>query len=223
MKKNIFLFLMVFILIFSAHSQNGVISELTGDVELKLAGSNVFVPAIAGAVVAQDTIISTGFRSTAIIEIGSNSITVQPLTRLTLSEIRSSANTETLNINLQAGRIKVDVKPPAGTRANTTVQSPSATASVRGTSFKMDPYRVEVLDGRIGWSGSDGIEVPVFKGKSNSISFDGIPHKPVEIVESGVMPRNPIGSGSSGEGSSGASIAGEDIEISIIGWASMTP
>jgi len=217
MKKNIFVFLMVCIIVFSVYSQNGVIRELTGDVELKLAGTTVFIPARAGAAVAQDTIVSTGFRSTVIIEIGSNSITVQPLTRLSLSEIQSSSNTENLNINLQAGRIKVDVKPPAGTRANTTVQSPSATASVRGTSFIMDPSRVQVLEGRIGWSGSDGVEVPVFKGKSNSITIEGVPHKPVEIIESGVMPLSPVGSGSSGEGSSAPAIAGEDVELTV-GW-----
>jgi hypothetical protein len=135
-----------------------------------------------------------------------------------LSEIQSTAGTENLNINLQAGRIRVDVKPPAGTRANTTVQSPSATASVRGTEFEMDTQNVEVISGRIGLSGSDGIVVMVPAGSSNSITLDGIPNNPVQIIEGGVMPSGPVGAGSSGEGaSSSASAAEVDIDFEI-GW-----
>ena len=104
-------------------AQNGVIRELTGEVELKHAGSTAFVPAAAGAQVALNTIVSTGFRSTAIITVGSATITVRPLTRLSLAEIQSSSDSENVNVSLQAGRVRVDVKPPAGTRANLTVQA----------------------------------------------------------------------------------------------------
>jgi hypothetical protein len=97
-----------------------------------------------GSQVARDIIVSTGFKSAAIIEVGSSVITVRLLTRFSLSEIQSSANTENLNINLQAGRIRVDVKPPVGTKASDKVQSPSAAASVRGTVFYMDTKNLAV-------------------------------------------------------------------------------
>jgi hypothetical protein len=136
MKKFILVTLLTFTAI-AAYSQTGVIREMTGEVELKHAGASAFVPAQVGSEISRDTIVSTGFRSTAIIAAGSAVITVRPLTRLSFAEISSSADTENLNVNLQAGRVRVDVKPPAGTRASATFRGPTATASVRGTSFEM--------------------------------------------------------------------------------------
>jgi hypothetical protein len=69
----------------------------------------------------EDTVVSTGFKSTALIEVGSTVITVRPLTRLTLTEIRASSESESLNVNLQSGRIRVDVNPPAGAKASMAV------------------------------------------------------------------------------------------------------
>jgi len=201
MKKIIFIVLISSIAVFTIYSQSGKIRELSGEVEIKIAGAAAFVPAQVGSVVAQDTIVSTGFKSTAIIEVGSNVITVRPLTRLSLSEIQSSADAETLNINLQAGRIRVDVKPPAGTKANTTVQSPSATASVRGTSFDMDIKNLAVNEGRVAWGGADGIAVSVNPGKLTTINSEGNAESPVVVTTSSVLPPSPVGTNSTGKNS----------------------
>ncbi|MDR2598059.1 MAG: FecR family protein [Treponema sp.] len=217
MKKIIFIVLISSIAVFTAYSQSGKIRELSGEVELKLAGTTAFVPAQVGSVVAQDTIVSTGFKSTAIIEVGSNVITVRPLTRLSLSEIKSSADAETLNINLQAGRIRVDVKPPAGTKANTTVQSPSATASVRGTSFDMDIKNLAVNEGRVAWGGADGIAVSINPGRLTTINSEGNAESPVEVTTASVLPPSPVGTTStgknSGENKSSNTSGSVDIEI----------
>jgi hypothetical protein len=153
----------------TSSTETGVIKELTGQVELKLAGKTAFTAAHTGDKVTQDTIISTGFKSTAVIVVGSSVITVRPLTRLSLAEIQSSAGTETLNVNLQAGRVRVDVKPPAGTKANTTVQGPSATASVRGTSFEFDTVKLSVNEGKVAFSGTSGPAAMVIAGETNSV------------------------------------------------------
>jgi hypothetical protein len=150
-------------------SKDGVIKELTGQVELKAAGKTAFTAARAGDKIAQDTIISTGFKSTAVVVVGSSTITVRPLTRLSLAEIQSSAGTETLNVSLQTGRVRVDVKPPAGTKANTTVQGPSATASVRGTSFEFDTVKLSVNEGTVAFSGTSGPAAMVKAGETNSV------------------------------------------------------
>jgi len=219
MKKCVLFVVLVSAVVFSVFSQNGTIRELTGDVELKQAGSDTFTAARTGAVVAQDTIVSTGFKSTAIIEVGSNLITVRPLTRLSLSEIQLASGSENVNINLQAGRIRVDVKPPAGTRATTTVQSPSATASVRGTELEMDTNNIEVISGRVGLSGSDGIVIMVPAGTSNSISSDGVPSNRVDVIQSGNMPPAPVGAGSSGGSASSSPLPGDSIDIDL-DWGS---
>jgi len=181
------------------YPQSGIIRELSGDVELKTAGSSVFVPAQQGSQVAQDTIVSTGFRSTAIIAVGSSVITVRPLTRLTLSEIQSSSGTENLNVNLQAGRVRVDVKPPAGTRANTTIQSPSATASVRGTAFEMDILNLDVIEGSVAFNGRDGTRVLVGGGSSSAITSAGSAENPRSLDTAKLAPSSPVGTSTAGE------------------------
>ncbi|MDR0312604.1 MAG: FecR family protein [Treponema sp.] len=172
----------------------GVIRELTGEVELKLAGSNTFVPAKAGDVVALNTIVSTGFRSTAVIAIGSSTITVRALTRLSLAEIQSSQEAETVNVDLQAGRVRVDVAPPAGTMADFTVHSPSATASVRGTSFEFDTFTLSVNEGTVAYSGVSGSPAAmVSAGAASYIATDGLPANPVVILAEALLPSTPAG------------------------------
>jgi len=132
-----------------AQNPTAVIREMTGIVEIKPAHSSVWEPASVGDTVEKATVISTGFRSTVILAVGSSTLTVRPLTRLSLEELLILDETETVNLNLSTGRIRVDVNPPAGGRANFTVQTPSVTASVRGTSFEMDTVSVQVLTGAV--------------------------------------------------------------------------
>jgi hypothetical protein len=174
--------------------QNGVIKELSGTVEIKRAGQAAFVAAKAGDAVAKDTIVSTGFKSTALITVGSTVLTVRPLTRLSLAEISSSAGSETINVNLQAGRVRVDVEPPAGTRANTTVQGPNATASVRGTSFEFDTRNITVLKGVVAFQGKKGGVMLVSAGSSSQVGDNNKAVDPVEKSAVELLPPMPAGS-----------------------------
>ena len=176
--------------------RSGTIRELSGTVELKQAGQIRFVPAKTGDAVAQDTIISTGLKSTALIAVGSTIITVRPLTRLSLSEISSAAGTETINVNLQAGRVRVDVNPPAGTRASMSVQSPNATASVRGTSFDFDTKVVRVTEGTVAFKANRGKVMLVNAGDTSQIAEREKALDPIETKAAELQPLPPAGSGS---------------------------
>ena len=126
------------------------IREMAGTVELKTPGSTNWKPAKAGDTLVKETIISTGFKSSAILVVGNSTLTVRPLTRLSLEALlRSQDNSETINVGLRTGRIQVDVKPPAGSRTDFTVTTPVATASVRGTSFNMNPVTIQVTEGAV--------------------------------------------------------------------------
>ena len=199
MKKNFLMVLLTCVLNFAIFPQTGVIRELAGDVQIKPRGASDFSPAQIGSTIALDTIVSTGFRSNALIAIGSTMITVRPLTRLSLAEIQSSAGTETLNVNLQAGRIRVDVTPPAGTRADVSIQSPVATASVRGTSFDMDTRNLKVSSGTVNWSDSNSFSMAVTQGYSSTISDTERVIDPIELAELELTPSTPVGSGDAGE------------------------
>jgi hypothetical protein len=194
MKKTFIAVLLSAVSAAGVFGQNGVIRELTGEVEIKRAGASSFTAAKAGDAVARDTIVSTGFKSTAVITVGSSTITVRPLTRLSLAEIQSASDAENVNVNLQTGKVKIDVKPPAGTRANLTVQSTTASASVRGTSFEFDTVNLSVHEGAVSFgSVSSTPNVMVQAGGSSFVGTDGNAVRPSEISADALLPSAPVG------------------------------
>jgi hypothetical protein len=130
-------------------AQTAVIKEVSGTVETKAPGAAEWKAAAAGQELDTASLISTGFRGTALITIGNSTVTVQPLTRLSLEEIRFKQNGEIVALNLRTGRIRADVKPPVGQVINFSIRSPTVTASVRGTVFEFDGLRLNVEEGRV--------------------------------------------------------------------------
>jgi hypothetical protein len=195
MKITILVLLLVMAgeLCFSVFAQSGVIKELVGTVELKPAGATDFVSATAGAQVMQDTIVSTGFKSQAKLEVGSATILVRPLTRLTVIEITAMQGVEMVNLNLHAGRLRVDVKPPAGAKASFTVVSPIATASVRGTSFFFDTRNVSVREGTVAFKGSAGYGVQVPAGSFTGVSAYSVAAVAQDTASAAVTVSSPVG------------------------------
>jgi len=197
-KKTVFVIVLSILCTGIVFAQNGVIKEVSGTVEIKRAGSAVFVPAKAGDQLAADTVVSTGFKSTALVAVGSSVITVRPLTRLALSELASSAGTETINVALQTGRVRVDVDPPAGTKTTMTVRAPNATASVRGTSFDFDTKNLQVHEGTVAFQGSKGGIILVSAGSASTIQPDGKVENPIETNAAALLPPPPAGVADSG-------------------------
>jgi hypothetical protein len=193
-KKTFFVVLLSAAIAAGVFGQNGVIRELTGEVEIKRSGASSFTAARAGDTVARDTIVSTGFRSTAVIAIGSSTITVRPLTRLSLAEIQSASESENVNVNLQTGRVRVDVRPPAGTRTDFTVQSTTASASVRGTSFEFDTVNLSASEGTVSFGSASGTpSVMVQAGGSSFIGTNGTAVSPAEVSAAALVPPAPVG------------------------------
>ena len=151
-------------------AQQAVIRELAGTVELKEAGSAKWEPAKVGSILKGDTVISTGFRSIAVIAVGNSIITVKPLTRLSITELSRVQNTENVELNLTTGRIHAQVKPPAGGKTDFTVRSSSATASVRGTIFEFDTLNLRVTEGTVNFTGASGVPVVIDAGRASFAS-----------------------------------------------------
>jgi hypothetical protein len=193
MKKMSCVFLLAVWAALAVYAQSGVIKELSGTVEIKPAGAADFTAAKVGDTVARDTIVSTGFKSTALVSVGSATILVRPLTRLSLTEIGQAQNTEDISVNLNAGRVRVDVTPPSGTRANFAVKSPTATASVRGTSFDLDTHNLYVSKGTVVYQGSGSAQARVSEGGASRIdSITGKPVSPVETHVVELLPPSPV-------------------------------
>jgi len=192
MKK--LLFVTIFILTgFYAFCQDAFIDQLTGTVEIKQPKETSFKTAGKGDKLFKDTVISTGFKSYAIVKIGATMITVRPLTTLTLAEIQKTEEAELLNVNLQTGRVRVEVKPAAGTKAIMTVSSPTSTASVRGTSFEFDTNNLYVREGTVSFAGNNGQTILVSAGGTSQVAHTGQVSSPRDERKANLMPPSPVG------------------------------
>jgi hypothetical protein len=205
--KN-FLFLSIFILSgLYVSAQNAVFEQVAGTVEIKQPKETIFKAANNGDQLFQETVISTGFKSFAIIKTGSTSITIRPLTLLSLTEIQKLAESETLEVNLQAGKIRVDVKPPAGTRASATIRTATATASVRGTSFEFDTRNLYVNEGTVIFSGNRGQSFLVGAGGTSRVDQTGRASNPAEERILNLMPPSLAGTGAGNSAASNSAAA----------------
>lgn len=129
------------------------IRETTGTVELLLPGSRNWRPVRAGESVPAAAVLSTGFKSTAVLSVGNSTIIVRPLTRLKVEEILGRDKNERVDLSLRTGRIRARVTPPAGGgNVDFTIRSPSASASVRGTGFDLDTMNIRVAEGTVVFS-----------------------------------------------------------------------
>jgi len=144
-----------------AQTPRAFIREMSGTVEVQAQGSTAWTPARLNDPIRESTIISTGFKSTAIIAVGNSTLLVQPLTRMSLETLMNRDQTETVNLSLNTGRVRVDVKPPAGAKASVSVRTPSATASVRGTVFDLDTVAIHVQEGSVIFQPNSGASRPV--------------------------------------------------------------
>jgi hypothetical protein len=149
-----------------AHAQESgaYIREITGTVEIKPPGAAQWKAAEPGEIITRDTVISTGFKSTALIALGNSILTVRPLTRLSVEAIQNRRGNESVDLFIQTGRIRAEVKPPAGGSTGFTVRTPTATASVRGTVFDFDGFNLRVTEGQVHLTGGDGTAVYVGAG-----------------------------------------------------------
>jgi hypothetical protein len=194
MRKLLVVLLMMSVTAWAVFGQQGTVKEVFGTVELKHAGSGAFVAAAVGDIVAEQTIVSTGFKSRALIGVGDSTIAVQPLTRLSLTEIATIQGTERVNVRLNTGRVRAEVNPPLGGKTEFTVVSPMATASVRGTVFEFDTINLRVNEGTVAYSGSRGR--PMLVGAGNASTVDPVSGRaadPIIVAGAELLPPSPVG------------------------------
>ena len=101
------------------------IKEVKGKVEVKGPGGS-WVKASEGNVIAEGSLISTGFKSYAELDLsGTSTIYIKQLTRMAVDKLATSGNNVDTKLNLRLGRIKADVKRVREILAPGIVISPS--------------------------------------------------------------------------------------------------
>ena len=118
--KKFFILLLSFTVLFPLVSEKALVEEVSGKVEVKL--DNKWVPVQVGQEFDTGVMISTGFKSSAKLKIAGAKITLQPLTRMAISEITNTEDTDGSEVFLDAGTIVADVKPLENKRARFTVR-----------------------------------------------------------------------------------------------------
>jgi hypothetical protein len=194
MKKTWLGVLLLTSAVLASAQSTALVREIRGTVEIKAPGAAEWKAAVTGQTLEKTALVSTGFRSTALIAIGNSLITVRPLTRLSLEEIILNQEGEQVTLNLRAGRIRADVKPPAEGKTDFSIRTPAVTASVRGTVFDFDGTRLAVEEGRVHLGGQTVTGAYVGAGHSTAVAPEtGTTAAVIEGVKEGLMPALPAG------------------------------
>ena len=134
MKKTLGVLLALALAFVAAHSAlalEATVVSTSGKVEIQRGNS--WVPLIKGDVVYGGAVISTGFKSSAELDIHGSKVQLGPLTRITIEKLVSTSAKNESSIYLDSGRLDADVNKADGKRTGFRVSTPVATASVRGT------------------------------------------------------------------------------------------
>lgn len=168
----------------SAAVLTATITEVAGKVECKLPGKE-WQSAKTGDVLPAGSLISTGFKSTAILKTEAATLTVKPVTRLSLEELVKSEGTTKTQMFLMTGRVRAEVTPKDGEKAKFKIKSPTATASVRGTGFEFDGQNLFVDHGTVQLEAESGIGIPqsVSGGQFSTISQTGTVTPPIAVAK----------------------------------------
>lgn len=138
--------------------------SITGKVEFQDGG--IWVQAQKGDVVEQGTVISTGYKSSAVLSSQNSTFTIGPVTRITLEKLKKQDEKENTQLFIDSGSIQTDVK--SGNKFK--VRSAVATASVRGTSFKFySSGRLHVSKGLVALSPAESKRAEVAEKASDSV------------------------------------------------------
>ncbi len=150
------------------------VKELKGKVEIKASGAG-WRPAEVGMNLDNGAWISTGFNATALLDLGTSTLKVKPLTRLQLVELIAREESVSTTLALKVGRVNASIKSAQGVRQEFKVKGPKATAAVRGTEFEFDGLTVKVINGQVFFSNTRGQGRQVGAGEGSSLSAGGLP------------------------------------------------
>ncbi|TVR07075.1 MAG: hypothetical protein EA403_00200 [Spirochaetaceae bacterium] len=131
----------------AAGQQTALVRATSGKVEVLQAGQ--WSPLAVGAAIPIGATVSTGFGSTATVEIGPAIMEIRPLTRMRLDELAEREGVVSAELYLPVGRVRAEVRRMEGLESEFRLRSTQATAAVRGTSFDFDGRDLRVLTGRV--------------------------------------------------------------------------
>ena len=143
------------------------LQSITGSVYI-LNGEGIWEPGSVGMALGSGDTISTGFGSTASIEMGDSMLRVDPVSRLTVEELTRVNGTISTQLYLHLGRIRAEVHSAEGLKNDFRLRSTASTASVRGTEFEYDGKNLYVDEGDVALTNLIGQAHSVREGQQSS-------------------------------------------------------
>ena len=140
-------FSFIFLLQFPVWSEI-VLTEISGKVEVQLPGET-WSRAEKGMALPLETMISTGFNSTASLDLGSSTIHLQEFTRMFVRDLAEKGGVITTDLQLNVGKIRAQVESSEGLTHDFNVLSTVSVASVRGTEFEYDGESLYCIRGKV--------------------------------------------------------------------------
>ncbi len=216
MKKTFVVLILLFAAV-SAFALSAKVLDVVGKVEYQKADGS-WVAVSAGTTLGPGTVLSTGFKSEAVISVDESTITVKALTRLTIEKLYEQEGNKASSFYLDAGAVGADVKSAADKKVSFTVKTPAVTASVRGTAGDLTVNRL------VGTSGTWILLPP----QPKSISYNRgdavlIEEESNAVEETGGIVESAVGAGApEGEGE-GASDEGDDFDWSTDAGVTVQP
>lgn len=153
---------------FSASALEAKFVSIEGKVEILEGG--MWIPVEEGDIIQErGAVISTGFKSNAVVSVKGTNFTLGPLTRITIENMVAMENKDSTQIYIDSGSLKANVSSSDGRKVGFKVRSAVATASVRGTEFKVTSSgRLSVTQGLVSFGGPEASSAEVTKSEDNS-------------------------------------------------------
>lgn len=181
--KLIFLAVLLFFVVANSFAQNAIVKSVTGKVEYSTNGST-WNDLKENMTLAKGSLISTSFKSTAVIAINDSLVHVKPLSRMSLDELTKTQGEVQTDLYLVSGKVQVEVKPRTKNEVITfNVKSAVATASVRGTGFIFDGTSLLVNHGKVSLQARNGFERSVYGGEFSKVSKNGKVSAPIYLAK----------------------------------------
>ena len=134
LKKKVLFAVLAGCLAFPIFASSATVVSVEGKVEVLRKGT--WQVLAANSNVAEGEIISTGFKSKAVLNYQGSLMQLGPLTRITLEKLAQGTQSDTVQVYVNTGAIKSTVRQTENKRVSYTVRNPVAVASVRGTEFE---------------------------------------------------------------------------------------
>ncbi len=169
---------------------DATILSLSGpSVEIKEPGGT-WQPASQGQVVSSASMIATGFNSKVSISVGGMDLSLSSLTRVSIDALMEDNDVITTSLSLSTGRLRASSQPverKTRRKIDFKVNTPVATAAVRGTEFLLSTNKLETIEGMVELrQGSRVVQAPA--GSKSWVAPDAPPTAPIENIGELISP-----------------------------------